>query len=643
MASPEPAHRALAALAVAALGVTAPARPAAAQGPCTLQLSAAPARVAAGAPRAARLRIEGAAGQGLGAEPPLVSASLGRLDPPSAVGGGWEADWHAPPEGPPQVAVLSAASPDGAACGFLPVPLDGVGDALVRTRAGASVQVRIAERTFGPAVADAAGLALVPVEVPPGVDAAYHGTRRIPLDVPPTPHVGLLFGAATAPADRATVVPVLVFAVTPEGRPREGPPPQIGASSGTVAQPEPAGPGAWRVAWRLPPGAAGAATVTAVLPGDPQVQASLARVAGPPASARVALDRPRAMAGQRPVTVVVSLADAAGNASDADLQARVDAGEVGPPERLEAGRYRLAWTPPARLEGRRDAELTVRAGAATASARLGLVPGGPARLALSAAATAVTADGKQGVELAATVTDAHGNPVDEPPARRVAGAGEVGPPRQAGPGRYAMTYRPRPAAAPGEDEVLVELPPLSARVGLRLRPPTSALTLTASAGAALGQGAWLGLQAGAEASTWRWLGGQEVGLAAAVAFTRLRDETPATLGAGTVPFAGEVRSLALLASAGWRRAAGRRLSVRVTAGGGLARVESLVSAGGGPLLPEASWVPAASGAAALGLPLGPGRVFLEARATWLGDAGLASLQGSPSPISLSLGYERDVL
>jgi hypothetical protein len=73
----------------------------------------------------------------------------------------------------------------------------------------------------------------------------------------------------------------------------------------------------------------------------------------------------------------------------------------------------------------------------------------------------------------------------------------------------------------------------------------------------------------------------------------------------------------------------------------VARVESLVAAGGGPFLSESAWVPAASGAAAVGVRLGPGRAFLEARATWLGDPGLASLAGSPSPLSLSLGYELD--
>jgi len=522
------------------------------------------------------------------------------------------------------------------------VPLDGVGDAEVRTRPGAVVEVRIAERTYGPARADATGLALVPVEVPPGVDAVYHGARRIPLPLPAVAHAALFLAAGEVPADREVLVAGLVVVVRPDGALAGGAPPALAATAGTLAPLEAAGPGAWRLRWRLPAGPAGEAEITAQRPGEPAVRVALRRLAGPPVSARLTLDQARAMAGQSaPVIASVTLADAAGNPAEGDLQAEAEAGAVGPAEPTGPGAWRLSWTAPEKLDGRRTARLSVRAGAATAQASLALSPAGPARLTLSPTEPLVTADGAAQVELVATVTDAHGNPVDEPPARRAAQAGQVGPPRQAGPGRFAMSYRPRAVAAPVEDEVVVELPPLTARARLHLRPRLSLLTASASAGVARGPGGWLGLQAGAEAGAWRWLGRHEAGLALTAAFTRLRDEGTVAGGAGPVPFTGEVRTLSLLASAGWRRAAGQRVSLRLQAGAGAARVESLVAAGGGPLLPEAAWVPAASGAAAAGLRLGPGRAFLEARFTWLGRAGLPSLRGAPSPLSLSLGYELD--
>jgi len=176
---------------------------------------------------------------------------------------------------------------------------------------------------------------------------------------------------------------------------------------------------------------------------------------------------------------------------------------------------------------------------------------------------------------------------------------------------------------------------------LRLRPPIGPVGVSAGLGAALGPGGRLGLHAGAEATAWRWLGDQEAGLGLAAAFTWLGGEGTVAGGLGPVPFAGEVRTMALFLSAGWRRAAGQRLALRASAGAGAARVESLVGAGGGPLVPEAGWTPAATGAAAAGLRLGPGRAFLEARFTWLPDPRLASLRGAPSTLSLSLGYELD--
>jgi hypothetical protein len=177
---------------------------------------------------------------------------------------------------------------------------------------------------------------------------------------------------------------------------------------------------------------------------------------------------------------------------------------------------------------------------------------------------------------------------------------------------------------------------------MRLRPPLPRLELGVSAGLALRPGGWLGVQAGAEVSSWRWLGGQEAGLVLGAAFSRFRDARSVAAGAGSARFVGQLQVLGLLASASWRRAVGRSVALRLDAGGGAARVESSVAVGGGPLVPEARWVPAASAAASLGLSAWRGRAVLALRGTWLPDAHLASLRGAAAPISLSLGYELDV-
>jgi hypothetical protein len=479
------------------------------------------------------------------------------------------------------------------------------------------------------------------VEVPPGVDSAMDGDRPIPLDVPPVAHTALLLVRDAAPADAAVEVRGLLVATDASGVPLRGAAPAVRTTAGELDPPEPAGRGAWRLRWRLPAGAAAEASLTAGLAGEPESRAAITRPAGRPTSARVTLDRAAVRAGEGPVTVTVALADTAGNAADRPVTAHADAGEVGPPEPIGPGAWRLRWTLPAALAGRTRAALSVEAGDASARAEVSLSPGAPARLSLGPAESWAVADGRAEVRLVAEVGDADGNPVDATPTAAPALAGELEPPRPDGPGRFTLVYRPREASAYGAEDLTVALPPLSARARVLLLPRTPA-ALAASAGLAIGPGGWLGAQAGIEASAWRWWEGHEVGVSLAGAFTRLRADRSVATAAGTASFSGEVRTEALLLSASWRRAAGQQVTARLSAGAGAARVESLVSAGGGPTFSEAAWVGAATAAAAFGVRLGPGEVFAEARGTWIGDPGLATLNGAPSPLSLSLGYALDV-
>jgi hypothetical protein len=605
------------------------ARPA---GACTLRLAAEPAKLEPDDLRTVRVRVAAPSR-------PALAASVGRIDRMAADGeGAWTFEWTAPEAGIPQVALLTALA--GGDCGYLAVPLSGSGDVVIRTRPGARVVVRIAGREYGPAEAGPDGVALVPAVVPPGVRDAYQGQRRIPFDVPPVAHTALAVAAAPT-AERAQAVSLLVVAVDDSGRPHPGPPPALAVSAGRLEQPTPAGPGAWRVTWRLTAGPVGDAVARAELPGEPASELRLARAAGAPAQLEASLDRALASPGEPPVGVLVALRDAAGNPADGELEARAEAGQVSAPERTGVGTYRLAWTPPSRLEGRDQAELHLRAGTAEARVQLALRPGAPARLRLGAPRDVVTADGVQTLAIQAEVEDLQGNPAEGVPVHPTAGAGELGAPRRVAPGRYLLTYRPRRVVRPERDELGLELPPLAARLALRLRPPLPRLVLGASAGLALQAGGWLGLQAGAEASTWRWLGNQEAGLALALAFSRFHHTGTIAAGDGDARFDGEVRVLTLLASAAWRRSLGRAVALRLDAGGGAARVESGVAVGGGRLVPEARWVPAASLAASVGLPLWRGRAVLALRGTLLPDARLASLHGAVTPVSLSLGYELD--
>ncbi|EAU62377.1 hypothetical protein STIAU_6415 [Stigmatella aurantiaca DW4/3-1] len=88
--------------------------------------------------------------------------------------------WVDTPQGPPEATVIR-------------VPLVGRTTLPITTDRGASVEIEIAGRLFGPIQADRRGKARIPVEVPPGEKEArvlatrgkLKTTRTVPLDVPP--------------------------------------------------------------------------------------------------------------------------------------------------------------------------------------------------------------------------------------------------------------------------------------------------------------------------------------------------------------------------------------------------------------------------------------------------------------------------
>src|SRR5207237_4464456 len=137
-------------------------------------ISADPARVQLGETARVRLRIEAPS-------QPRLSASAGRIEGLRAEGGRWIADYLPPDSSLPQMALISALAGDEV--GFLGLPLWGAGAAVVRTRPGGRIEVRIGQERFGPAIADARGIAVVPVDGPPRVFAAMHGKEAVDVQV----------------------------------------------------------------------------------------------------------------------------------------------------------------------------------------------------------------------------------------------------------------------------------------------------------------------------------------------------------------------------------------------------------------------------------------------------------------------------
>jgi hypothetical protein len=63
---------------------------------------------------------------------------------------------------------------------------------------------------------------------------------------------------------------------------------------------------------------------------------------------------------------------------------------------------------------------------------------------------------------------------------------------------------------------------------------------------------------------------------------------------------------------------------------------------GQPTVSESGFAPAVTGSLSAGPRLGPGSLVLEARATWIGDAGLSTLTGSVFTFLGLVGYRFDV-
>ena len=178
-----------------------------------LTIASEPPRVQLGETARTRLLIEAPSA-------PRLSASTGRIEGLRPAGDGrWEADYLPPDESVPQLAVIAAVA--GEEVALFALPLWGQGDAVVKTRPRARIEVRIGDQRY-PAVADEKGNAVVPVNVPPGVTAAQQGAQSIDLHVPPMRLVHAVLDREKATADQQASVRVLLFAVAPDRAPRSG-------------------------------------------------------------------------------------------------------------------------------------------------------------------------------------------------------------------------------------------------------------------------------------------------------------------------------------------------------------------------------------------------------------------------------------
>jgi hypothetical protein len=618
---------------VAALVVLWPLATDAGAGSTALPLSVTPSRLRLAEGSRATLRVPCAP------EPPVLGASIGRIDALEEIASGvYQAQYVPPDTLDPQVAVVTARCAE--AFGWAPVALAGVRTVTVATGYGTPVSVAVEGDDFGPVTADATGRAVVRVVVPPGVRFATYRRQRIPLDVSARQLVHVVLDRSALDANAGGVVAVRALSVDERGSPYPGAPITLSASEGTLSRPVETEPGLLQAHWQLEPGGARVATVTARLAGKPPsaAWAALELLPGPPRRLTVDVSHDAMVVGEGDeLSVTALVTDEGGNPTDAPATLFVsDPGTVVGWGRVGTGRYVGNVQVPRNRLGHEELELeVVTAGALTAERTVPLLPG-PARQVRVDARGELFADARTR-EIHVTLLDADDNRVDAGTPSVSAARGEIGSPARYGPGTYRLEYRAPLRAEDFTDEIHVSVASLEDAAPLRVRALGGGVVLAPKVGFTMGSGGLSSLAGGGEVGLWL-PSSHGLGLVLEVrAFTFDRTDTVQGLQVKS-----EATFLAMEASLAWRRPGWGGMGW-LGAGGGAVSSSASVSAAGQPDLSEETWAPAAHASVGWGRPLGPGIPFGEVKLGWRGDPGRGPLQGSLRSVTFSVGYRFDVL
>lgn len=212
-------------------------------------------------------------------------ANVGTIEDLRSTGPGtWAARYvpDRPQERPfPQLAVISIwdANNPGTSQTFQVLPLTGKVTFPVNTgSAGATVIFKVAGKTFPQVVADASGLARVPITVPPGVSEATvelvqtngaRSTQTIDLRVPSVNRIGLGGLPDYLPANGKSSAAVRVLVLDDRGRPASGEKVVLEASAGSISEARFLGDGVYAATYTSPVlSAADSVTIKASLAGE---------------------------------------------------------------------------------------------------------------------------------------------------------------------------------------------------------------------------------------------------------------------------------------------------------------------------------------------------------------------------------------
>jgi hypothetical protein len=204
-----------------------------------------------------------------------------------------------------------------------------------------------------------------------------------------------------------------------------------------------------------------------------------------------------------------------------------------------------------------------------------------------------------------------------------------------------LPYRPAPVSENTTEQVVVKAGAASATVELDLRASSLRLSLGVKGGLAVAGGTF-GPAVGGDAGAWGSFGRTQLGLVLDVGWWTFSRTSTATVGGTDLPYKSTQSYVPILLSLAWRTPFVDPWMLCATAGGGGGLVSSSAQLGGQPGVSESGFAPAASGSLSVGPRVGPGFLFLEARATWIGDPKLSTWSGSNFTFLGFLGYRFDV-
>jgi hypothetical protein len=568
------------------------------------------------------IRVDEPAGSEV--RPLRLSVNVGQFSEPVRLGPGKYRATYTPPEAQfPQVALVAVwreTGPD-ARIDFLRVPLFGRTRVRLAAPPRSEVRADVGIDHFGPAFADRAGRAEIPLHVEPGVrdcgvvvkdGAGQEVTRRVKVEVPPYNRLTAALVPHAVLADGKSAVRVDVY-YDLAGAQVAAELLRVSPSIGSVTF-ERAARGVYTYRY-LPPPETPATTVTfdVSVVGDPVARAGAKLALGLPPPARLVVTGPaarlRAGTGARGTVSVLVLDGAGMGLPGLDVTATAAGSSLPPPAYRGGGRYEFTLDAPASYPPGGTVAIRARAAGAGAAVDGSLdlpldPPPLPAAAAWRVEPSPVPADGHTEARVVLELRDAAGLPLEHAQLVAVATHGTVGAVRERGGGVYEQTY----VAPPALPDVDPELRVADATGGFerRLPVPLRAAARRLSAGAGGGYTLASGAASGARllVDAWAPVAGR-VGAGLAVAYGTAAT-TVSDVG-GALSSRATTRFVPLSLKLGWDAYLGRRLSVTVGGGASVAWAEfrsSLSSA-----LPRGFGL-GAMGFADLGWRAGAGQVVL---------------------------------